>query len=60
VEGSVGMFKSSHAAIFAGLEQSRSLCRSVVPALVTGFLEESVLVEVGLARYGRFFFFEFF
>ena len=49
------MFKSSHAAIFAALQQSMCLCESVVPALITGLLEESVRVEVGLATSGIFF-----
>ena len=55
IQGSVGMFKSSHAAIFAALQQSMCLCESVVPALITGLLEESVRVEVGLATSGIFF-----
>lgn len=46
------MFKSSHAAIFAALQQSMTLCESVVPALVTGLLEDSIWIEAGLARYG--------
>jgi hypothetical protein len=54
-QGSVAMFKSSHAAIFAALEQNMCMCGMVVPALVTGLLEESVRVEVGLARYGGLF-----
>ncbi|KIJ92536.1 hypothetical protein K443DRAFT_685198, partial [Laccaria amethystina LaAM-08-1] len=52
MQGSVAMFQSSHAAIFAALEQNMCMCGMVVPALVTGLLEESVRVEVGLARYG--------
>lgn len=58
MQGSVGMFKSSHVAIFAALQQSMSIimCGLVVPALVTGPLEESLGVEYGLGRYGTGFF----